>query len=274
MPGPSAPDICADWCSVDDVLDLGPVDASEAEISKWIRFASLWLYRHTMRQWPGTCEITIRPVRPRDCTCLTAAAWWAEYGWWATPWWQWDDPLARCLRCADKPLGDVDELRIPGPVGDIAAIVIDGETLPATAYTVTNRRKLIRVDGGKWPHGNDLTRDPSDPAPADSDTPAWQVTYDWGSPPPPDGAIAAAVLAREFVLAACNSGACRLPANLTQLSRQGERMEFEPLSSALAQGRTGLMEVDMFVSSVNPRGKTRRPKAYRHYERPNRTIWS
>src|SRR5690606_6868931 len=47
--------------------------------------------------------------------------------------------------------GPLSEVILPGPVGDIVSVVINGVELPKTAYRVDNGNRLVRQDGGTWP---------------------------------------------------------------------------------------------------------------------------
>jgi hypothetical protein len=62
-------------------------------------------------------------------------------------------------------------------------------------------------------------------------------------------AVAAAMLACEFSKALAG-GPCKLPSKMTRLSRQGVEVELEPPDPA--DGKTGIREVDMVVSMLNP----------------------
>jgi hypothetical protein len=101
------------------------------------------------------------------------------------------------------------------------------------------------------------------------------VTYTFGAPPPAMGRIAAQALAEQYVLAMTNSDECALPQRVTQISRQGVSWTLLDPQDFLDKGRTGIYQVDLFLTTVNPdgarlrsrvfspdlhRGKTRRPQ--------------
>lgn len=79
------------------------------------------------------------------------------------------------------------------------------------------------------------------------------VEYTYGTNPPEDGVEAARALADELVMlfGGGDSAECRLK-NVTSFTRQGVDYEIEDARTILTDGRTGIPEVDLFVSSVNP----------------------
>ena len=109
---------------------------------------------------------------------------------------------------------------------------------------------LVRVDGGVWPRCSNLLADPTDVG-------SFVVTYQAGYPVPAGTGLITSLLACELALALCQADSCRLPRRVQSMTRQGVTISF----SDLDDGRTGLPEVDMWVSAQ------RRP--------PRRaTVWS
>lgn len=88
------------------------------------------------------------------------------------------------------------------------------------------------------------------------DLPPSEVTirYLAGEPIPEGAALAVGRLAKERYLQCIGDKRCRLPSGATQVTRQGVSVQMMNPSDFLDQGRTGLPEVDMWVSSVNPYG--------------------
>lgn len=126
---------------------------------------------------------------------------------------------------------------LPDPVGYIEAVTVNGEVLDPSAYQVEQGNRLVRLDGEAWPAcaGENFT-----------------VTYLNAYAVDEVGNMAATILAKEF-LAALDPGQkrkCRLPSNVTALTRQGVSME---LSTGLFPGgMTGIKEVDAFIRLWNP----------------------
>lgn len=214
---------CQDWCDVGDVRDWVRAAADEAQVpdallSRCIEVASLWLYRATGRQFRGECSATVRPV-PRPADTRREAANEVSLGYY--------------------------------PVRSIIEVVVDGATLPATAYRLDDEGWLVRTDGDPWPVINDWERDATE-----VDT--WAVTFTYGAAPPADGVMAAAILAGELALSAVRSEACRLPRRVQSITRQGVTTVVVDRLDGIGKGQTGVPDVDAFIKSVNPHGLTRR----------------
>jgi hypothetical protein len=85
-----------------------------------------------------------------------------------------------------------------------------------------------------------------------------RVSYIWGTNPPAGGRAAATMLAEQLLLAWDNDDECRLPARVTNVSRQGVSWTILDPQDFLNDGRTGIYTIDLFLKSVNP-DKARRP---------------
>jgi hypothetical protein len=120
-------------------------------------------------------------------------------------------------------------------------VVIEGVVLDESEYRLEGDL-LYRV-GTDWPK-QDLTRPLDEPG-------TWSVTYLRGNPPPPGSAKLVGQLAAEF-LAACNGGKCRLPRRVRSVTRQGVTYDMVDPTDIYATGKTGIPEVDLWLSSVNP----------------------
>ncbi|UYP17715.1 hypothetical protein OED52_13645 [Rhodococcus sp. Z13] len=140
-------------------------------------------------------------------------------------------------------------IHLPGPVGEIAEVKIEGIVLDEAAYRLEGDR-LYRTDGKPWPHQNLL-------APLDSDG-TWSVTYTRGHPVPAGVGTLVGLLTKEF-LAACSGGKCRLPRRVQSVSRQGVTYQMVDPTDIYASGKTGIPEIDLWLSSVNPIALQQRP---------------
>lgn len=136
------------------------------------------------------------------------------------------------------------EALIPGPVGAIVEVWLNGAPLDPTAYRVDNGTRLVRTDGECWPACQDLSQD------RHGDD-AFSVTYYQGAAPNPMTLWAAGVLATEF-FKACSGRECRLPAGVTNITRQGISMEVQ--TGLFTNGFTGIPEVDAVIGLYNPNG--------------------
>lgn len=241
--------LCAPWPLDPTCLPQG----WSADPAQWttrqraaVRFSSSILYRLTAYQI-GLCPVKVRPCRtPSDCV---------------TPWWsvQQAGPVAllpnagRWLGygcgCSTTPCGcgPLSEITLDPPATTITQVLVDGQALPANAYRVDGRRKLVRVDGGRWPECQDLAL--PDTAPG-----TWSVAYQTGTPPElVDGAdMANTALALEIDKACNGDTSCKLPKPVVRVVRDGIEYTYLNNFEAFQRGRTGLALVDMWLESVNP----------------------
>lgn len=235
---------CSDW-------ETFPSDV-RVNATSW---ATSILWRLTGRQF-GTCEWTVRPC---GSTC--------GHGGWMTWPVSWDgsgdgygilNPYnygGTWFNCACPGVCSCKarcEVLLNGPVESIVSVVVDGITLDPSAYRVDNRSILVRTDGECWPKCQDLNLSDT------TDVGTFFVTYNRGMPVPTDGQIAAGILACDFAKT-CTSG-CKLPGNLSTLSRQGVEITMADPVEALGNGLTGVSQVDQWIQSVNPKRLTSRPR--------------
>ncbi|MBP3086954.1 hypothetical protein [Mycolicibacterium fortuitum] len=134
-------------------------------------------------------------------------------------------------------------VHLPGPVDAITVVTIDGVPLDQADYQLEGN--ALYRKGGQWPR-QDLGRPLGESG-------TWSVTYTRGIPVPPGVDKLTGQLAREFAAACDDEDECRLPRTLVATTRRGVSHEFDP-SKILAAGKTGLTEVDLWLSSVNPHG--------------------
>lgn len=144
------------------------------------------------------------------------------------------------------------EVQLQDPVDSIVSVVVDGITLDPSAYRVDNRSILVRTDGECWPRCQDLNLSNT------SDVGTFFVTYRRGVSVPQAGQLAAGLLACDFAKS-CVSG-CKLPGNLSTLSRQGVEITMADPVEVLGQGLTGIALVDTWIQSVNPHRLANRPR--------------
>ena len=137
--------------------------------------------------------------------------------------------------------GPLHEIALPS-WGDVTAVEIDGTAVPFADWRVDNHRMLVRMDGEAWPACQDLG------APA-GEVGTFVITFYPGGAPDALANIAAGKLAEQFALA-CQGKKCKLPANVTAVTRAGVTMEMQP--GLFPENATGIPEVDLWVRSVNP----------------------
>ena len=147
-------------------IDQIPADVkARAEGLAWYTLAALCAYRI------GVCPTTIRPCAAR---CATHGSWTAApvtgahvsalplqtIGGIFTPYvtsGQWVNS-GGCSGPSDCSCSSLSEVILPGPVGGIESITVDGAVIPADAYRVDNGDRLVRLDGGTWPVCQDMAK--------------------------------------------------------------------------------------------------------------------
>ncbi|UBF41624.1 head-to-tail adaptor [Gordonia phage AnarQue] len=233
-----------DWPVDDSCLTALPDDADDA--AKALRQAALdmavdVLWALSGRQF-GVCPVVARPCPERIGDSI-----WRSLG--PVVMWNGDDWLNVGCGCAGRcNYSGPRKVHLPGPVVEITEVRIGGEVVPASEYTLEGDRLYRRT--GAWP-SQDLARPLGEPG-------TWSVSYMRGLTPPAGVATLTGLLAKEFD-AACSGGKCRLPRNVTQVSRQGVSYQVYDPTSIYSAGKTGLPEVDMWLASVNPNHLMQRP---------------
>ena len=224
-----------------DPACLGDVwDALEPEIQD----RSLMLATSTLQTLTygrvGTCPITIRP-------CPTEPRW--GCGW---------NPHIRngqwfngCpCQSTSAPLSEVD---IPGPVGYIDSLLIDGEEIDLEngEWRLDNGHLLVWQGEGPSPIPSyqDLNKPDSEPG-------TWSITYSRSYPVNKDARLAVAYLAMEFANACKPKAKCSLPRGVTNVVRNGVTFSLE--AGLFTNGLTGIDLVDQFILKWAPAGSPSR----------------
>lgn len=235
---------------------------TKALAQRSVNAAAEILYGLSGRQF-GLCELTIRPCRTECCDpCDMTGPRWTP----ALVGGQWTN--VSCSSCKDVcSCSEVCELYLPGPVQGIIEVLVDGVIVPPTDYRIDNRDSLVRTNGDCWPTCQEMSLAPDQPG-------TWQITYLRGLPVPEAGKAAFAELACELYKACTNDTSCRLPKRVSSVSRDGVTMTFLDPMTFIRDGLTGLYLVDMWVSSVNPRGLPRRAAILSpDMVQPRKTTW-
>lgn len=134
----------------------------------------------------------------------------------------------------------------PTTTAGIVSVKVDGAVVAPAAYKVVDGNTLVRIDGSCWPTCSAVQSS------------AFEVTYLVGRAIPASVQAAAERLACEFAKA-CAGGPCSLPSNLRTLTRQGVELEVAALPDDPTLIRTGIREVDLVITALNPANRTRRP---------------
>lgn len=223
--------ICSPWITADELVDCNCPDASEAVVTEAIAVASDILYRLSGQVYPGICAETVRP-----CLCGACAGWSPSLidGTWFNSSCSHSDPYCGCGGRA---------VRLPRDrVTDVTQVLIDGAIF--ISYRLDSPGWLVRTDGGVWPSRQDIHQETTEKG-------TWSVSYSFGRLPPAGGLFAAKWLTAE-IIKACTGGKCRLPAHAVSVSRRGVSYDLEAM-----KGRVGIPEADMWLSTVNPNGRSR-----------------
>ena len=197
----------------------------------------------------GGCPVTVRPCKP-SCAGAYLPFYPGHYqphinvsGYWVNS----------CGCTTDCSCGELCEIVLPAPVGEVYEVKVDGEVMDSLDYRVDgNRLVYIGVDDCPWPTCQDL-------AAADDQPGTFSITYLNSWPVDQLGAYACAVLAMEYAQA-CAGNSCRLPVGVTSVVRQG--VSFEITTGAFPGGVTGIREVDSYIALWNPEGLRQAPSVY------------
>lgn len=227
------------------------------EQAEAVEFATEILWRLTAGRY-GLCKETVRPCR-RRCLPFAPSGRRVDTGQW----------LAAGCGCAPTPggcgCGPISEIRLPGPVHwdpidytkppteppnservHKIEVLVDGERLNEYRdYTLYSPNLLTRL-GGVWPDCQDLTA-------AENHAGAFVVKYWRGQEVPPGGRRSVALLAWEFLKACQGATDCKLPERVREVAREGITYTMVDPLDFLDNGRTGLSEVDLWLSTVNPK---------------------
>jgi hypothetical protein len=249
---------CQSWDAlmVCDVSCESPSVTADA-----VAFATEVVWALSGRQF-GLCEVTLRPCR-QDCATYPwpnsglSGQWseWPGHGWLsvALVGGQWFNVV--CGRCTHGcSCTAVSEVRLPAPVHRIVEVRVDGDVLPTGSYRLDDARTLVRTDGGEWPRCNDLNLE-------DTEDGTWSVTAEYGREVPDSGRWAVGELACQLIRAR-NGEDCLLPANVTQLVRQGVTIQFPNVVDLLRENMTSLYLVNLFIATYNPHRLARRSGVY------------
>lgn len=184
----------------------------------------------------GGCPITVRPGRQRgSCAPRHAGTYdrlfsaWAGHG------------------------ADARRVRLVGPIGRIDMVRIGTTILDPSEYRVEGN-DLVRLGvDGAWP------QDPDMYAPLGSPN-TWSVTYLNAYPVDSNAAYAVGLLALEFARACTGKGKCSLPPGVISIVRQGITMEMT--SGVFPDGKTGIRNIDTWISLWNPLGLSAPTRVY------------
>lgn len=211
--------------------------------------ASGILFALSGRRWAGRATKTIQVFAERT-------PWWWNRGEtgaaWDTSWGFCGAPAVPLLvggevfnhSTCDRPR----TLRLPDyPVRAVTAVRVGGVLRDTLTYRLMGNRYLEDTWDG-W-------------AVCGGSTPM-EVDYAYGAEPPAAGKAAAARLAAELAKVTAGQPSAALPGYLKQRVRQGETLTYVDAATLFEKGMTGLVDVDLWLSTVNPARLHRRSRTW------------
>lgn len=218
-----------------DGAEPDPVDAHMAEVLAWTTYQSLVGY-----------SIAICPIEVRPCRQGYAERVYREYAVTGAAPFQPALTGGAWVNCACglDPCGGcgVSWVALPGVVGRIDSVTIEGAVLPKTAYRVDGANRLVRQDGEVWP-AQDLKQPVGSAG-------TWSVRYFQGDAPTEVDSWAVGILANEFLKAMKGDKKCRLPSGTESVTRNGLTLTLK--QNLFLDGTTGIREVDAVIAQRNP----------------------
>jgi len=198
----------------------------------------------------GGCPVTIRPCRR---ACAGAPSTWAVFpvtsqgqfaGTWGGPHivaGGWVNITCGCATqgCACTATCD---LLLPGEASAVLSVTLDGDDLDSDTWRLDPPNRVVAVGDQCWPLCQDMAAGVDEPG-------SFTVTYQPGPAWSVADMAAVGSLACEYAKG-CTGQPCALPANVTQVSRQGITMTLTP--GMFPDGATGIREVDAAIRRWNP----------------------
>jgi hypothetical protein len=253
-----ASNLCSPWAELGD-MTCQTYGSDPTELERMLLMASGVLNEITGRQWPGLCSSVVRPQAAEPAP--GPRRWPAnggpnvvssgERGVWIG---------CSCNRSVRTGCAGVPEIRLADRVVSVTEVKVDGVVVPPEQYRIDDHRYLVglhKPDGSErtWPccQRDDLP---------DTAVGTFSVAEVTGGLPDIGGTVAAASLACEFakglgLLGDENVKKCRLPRRVTSIVRQNVTVAVLDPLTLFQDGRTGLPEVDLWLSAVQM-GRTRR----------------
>lgn len=277
------------WCDAQDVIYACPdADGSDTrQLEALCVAASQVLYELGGRQHAGLSQPTVARPAGDNCGCWPWNETWHSWG--QVPWgyWTWDYGLGR-WGCNGASIGcePVSQVELMGyPVREIVQVKVDGVVLDRLDgngnenWRLDEWRFLVRMRNPEepnvqnyWPGCQYIDLPASSPG-------TFAVTYRFGQDPPEIGKMAAVALACElWRLSPEGSGECALPANATNMIRQGLTVDLQIFGAwrPVSKGggwNTPIPEMNLYLNTYNPVGLRRRPSVFSPWAtRPPRRV--
>lgn len=188
--------------------------------------ASFLLWGLSGRKWSGITTVTERYTTTQDGISLRDYRITPALAYSRLP------EVATRIRLRGQPIISVDKITyaITDHVSDVIGGTV-GDTLDTSRYLITDHSTVNFFD---------LINQDVD------------ITYTYGTRPPVAGRMAARQLAIEFARLWSGDDECALPDRVTSVSRQGVNFTILDNQDFIAELRTGIYAVDLFLKTVNP----------------------
>lgn len=244
---PTSAALCSSWANYIDVPERMTSALPDLTSEDWQRnlmLASELLWAYSGRRWYGIgCTETailrsLPPHQGRGTYPYDDS--WGRCGCWFAPV-NYAEIHGTEYRHRPMPIA----IQLPrAPVTNIVSVTIDGQAF--SDYQMLRNGWLTRLDGKTWNVCADDT----------------VVTYTYGEPPPEGGKQSAILLAFELGKEQTGDGTCRLPRNVVSETRQGVTIERQPATEFQTLYRTGIPEVDRWLTAVNPQSRATRARVW------------
>lgn len=246
LPGVPPFDGCA-W-----PVDPACLSEEWAAMDPAVQERSLSLASATLRRLTGYrvggCPVTVRPCKAGCAAATTRPSYldmlgaYSSSGFW--PHIEGGVWVNSCGCTGSCSCGAECRVSLPGPVGRVDEVRVDGAVIPPDQYRIDGDGILwTGVTQCPWPTCQDMALGDTEPG-------TFSVTYLNAWPVDSLGAYAAGVMAMEFAKACVGSNKCRLPAGVTAVSRQG--ISIEIAAGSFPDGFTSIREVDAYIALYNP----------------------
>lgn len=242
------------WPVDDTCCDSTGFDAAKWTLAKAMASASLSRltgYRVT------NCPVTVRPCKRSHGLRYAMTYFGSVYGSAYAGFLPYMDQAGAwvnfCNHTGDCSCAEQCAVELPGPVGRVDEVKVDGVVLSPTTYRLDGVRLIWTGSGAcPWPTCQDLNL-------PDTEVGTFSVTYLNGYAPDSIAAFAAGQLACQFY-SACTTGKCALPPNVVTVVRQGVSLQI--VAGSFPGGMTGIREVDAFIALWNPKGRLQESRVW------------